>query len=158
MGQHRVYEHADAIAYHTYGDNPADSAATLKYLQIAMKGWKKELPVWITEFGFTTVPGSAGSVPNVQKKADYMTAEFDLLAATVSGPIIDYTARDFPLTASQWKQQCSYSPCVADPGHSKPGHIPGTNYDVSGAGLFEWLDGKVVREPSYRNFATMHGR
>lgn len=158
MGQHRVYEHADAIAYHTYGDNPADSAATLKYPQVAMKSWKKGLPIWITEFGFTTVAGSAGSVPNEQKKADYMTAEFDLLAAKVSGPILYYTARDFPLTASQWKQQCSYSPCVSDPGHSKPGHVQGTNYDVSGAGLFEWLDGKVVREPSYRNFATLHGR
>ena len=158
MGQHRVYEHADAIAYHTYGDNPADSVATLRYLQVAMKGWKKELPIWITEFGFTTVAGSAGSVPSEQKKADSMTAEFDLLAAKVAGPILYYTARDFPLTTSQWKQQCSYSPCVADPGRSKPGHVPGTNYDVSGAGLFEWLDGKAVREPSYRNFATLHGR
>lgn len=97
-------------------------------------------------------------MPNEQKKAEYMTAEFGLLAAKVSGPILYYTGREFPLTTSQWKQQCSYSPCVADPGHSKPGHVSGTNYDVSGAGLFEWLDGNVVRKPSYRNFATLHGR
>jgi hypothetical protein len=158
MGQDQAYEHADAIAYHTYGDNPTDSAATLGYLQIAMKHWKKELPVWITEFGFTTVAGSAGSVPNEQKKADYMKAEFDLLTAKVAGPILYYTARDFPLTASQWKQQCSYSPCVADPSHSRPGSVPGINYDVSGAGLLEWLDGKVVREPSYQNFSTLRGK
>ena len=156
MGQHRIYDHADAIAYHTYGGNPADSVATLKYPQVAMKSWKKQLPVWITEFGFSTVAGSSGSVPNEQKKADYMTAEFNLLSAKVPGPILYYTARDLPLTTSQWKQQCSYSPCASDPGHSKPGHVQGTNYDVSGAGLFEWLDGKVIQEPSYQNFATLY--
>lgn len=155
MGQHKAYEHADAIAYHTYGATPAESVSTLKYLQTGMRGWKKQLPVWITEFGFTTVAGSAGSVPNEQRKADFMTAEFHLLAPKVAGPVIYYTARDFPLTIDQWKQQCSFSPCVADAQHSKPGHVPGTSYDVSGSGVFEWLDGAVIQEPSYRNFAAL---
>jgi hypothetical protein len=160
MGQHQIYEHADAIAYHTYGNNPANSVATLNYAQAGMKSWKKKLPVWITEFGFSTAAGTSGSVPTEQQKAAYMTEEFNLLATKVPGPVIYYTARDFPLTTSQWKQQCSFSSgsCVSDRGHSKPGYIPGTNYDVSGAGLFEWLDGKVVQEPAYRNFSTLRGR
>ncbi|HEY4042899.1 MAG TPA: hypothetical protein VGM32_13790 [Rhodopila sp.] len=57
----------------------------------------------------------------------------------MSGPVLYYTARDWPLTTAQWKQQCAYAPCVLD---------------KSGSGLFEQLDRGVIKEPSEKAFAA----
>ena len=80
----------------------------------------------ITEFGFTTGDGSS-RVGTEQVKASDLAQTYRLLASRVSGPILYYTARDWPLTAAQWKQQCGSAPCVLDKLGSNPGHIPGTD-------------------------------
>jgi hypothetical protein len=75
----------------------------------------------------------------------------------VNGPILYHTAREWPLTAAQWKRQCGSSPCVVDKPGSNPGYIPGTEHDVSGSGLFEQLDGHLIREHAEKAFAAAAG-
>jgi hypothetical protein len=77
-----------------------------------------------------------------------------LLSIRVNGPILYYTARDWPLTTAQWEQYCAYAPCVLDKPGSNPGHIPGTDRDVSGSGLFEQLDERLVHEPAEKAFSA----
>jgi hypothetical protein len=156
LGEHHAYDYADAIAYHPYGNTPQDGTATLDYLAEGMKDWPKQLPVWVTEFGFTTVGNSDGSTPTEARKAEYLTEQFNLLSSKVAGPILYWTAHDAPLTTAAWVQQCSYVICLQ--GDEGPEHIPGTDDLVSGAGLFEWLDGKFVDEPSYEHFAELRRR
>jgi len=59
-------------------------------------------------------------------KASDLAHTYSLLASRVSGPILYYTARDWPLTAAQWKQQCGSAACLVDKPGSNPGHIPTT--------------------------------
>jgi len=87
-------------------------------------------------------------------KASDLAQTYRLLARRVSGPIVYYTARDWPRTTAQWKQQCGSAPCVLDKSGSNPGHIPGIERDVSGSGLFEQLDGHLIQEPAEKAFAA----
>ena len=50
-----------------------------------------------------------------------------------------------------------YAPCVLDKSGSNPGHIPGTERDVSGSGLFEQFDGHLIQEPAEKAFAAAAG-
>jgi hypothetical protein len=151
LGQHGAYHYADAIAYHPYGATPSEAAATLGVFQPIVKSWPKLLAIWITEFGFTTGDGSS-RVGTEQVKASNLAQTYRLLSSRVNGPILYYTARDWPLTTAQWKQQCGNAPCVLDKPGSNAGHIPGTERDVSGSGLFEQLDGRLVQEPAEKAF------
>jgi hypothetical protein len=151
LGQHGAYHYADAIAYHPYGATPSEAAATLGVFQSIVKSWPKLLAIWITEFGFTTGDGSS-RVGTEQVKASNLAQTYRLLSSRVNGPILYYTARDWPLTTAQWKQQCGSAPCVLDKPGSNAGHIPGTERDVSGSGLFEQLDGRLVQEPAEKAF------
>jgi hypothetical protein len=153
LGQHGAYRHADAIAYHPYGATPSEAVATLDAFQPIVKSWPKPLAIWITEFGFTT-QGGGSTVGTEQVKASNLAETYHLLSIRVNGPILYYTARDWPLTTAQWKQYCAYAPCVLDKSGSNPGHIPGTDRDVSGSGLFEQLDERLVHEPAEKAFAT----
>ena len=153
LGQHDAYRYADAIAYHPYGATPSEAAAALNVFEPIVKSWPKLLAIWITEFGFTTGDG-VSRVGTEQVKASDLAQTYRLLASRVSGPILYYTARDWPLTAAQWKQQCGSAPCVLDKPGSNPGHIPGTERDVSGSGLFEQLDGHLIQEPAEKAFAA----
>jgi hypothetical protein len=153
LGQHDAYRYADAIAYHPYGATPSEAAAALNVFEPIVKSWPKLLAIWITEFGFTTGDG-VSRVGTEQVKASDLAQTYRLLASRVSGPILYYTARDWPLTAAHWKQQCGSAPCVLDKPGSNPGHIPGTERDVSGSGLFEQLDGHLIREPAEKAFAA----
>jgi hypothetical protein len=156
LGQHDAYRYADAIAYHPYGATPSEAVATLDVFQPIVKSWPKHLDIWITEFGFTTGSGSS-RVATEQLKASELTETYRLLSRRVNGPILYYTARDWPLTTAQWKQQCGYAPCVLDKSGSNPGHIAGTERDVSGSGLFEQLDGHLIQEPAEKAFAAAAG-
>jgi hypothetical protein len=151
LGQHGAYHYADAIAYHPYGATPSEAAATLGVFQPIVKSWPKLLAIWITEFGFTTGDGSS-RVGTEQVKASNLAQTYRLLSSRVNGPILYYTARDWPLTTAQWKQQCGSAPCVLDKPGSNAGHIPGTERDVSGSGLFAQLDGRLVQEPAEKAF------
>jgi hypothetical protein len=95
-------------------------------------------------------------MPTEEKKAQALGAEYRMLEAKVGEPILYYTARDYPLTTKQWQDQCASEGCVQDKKHTSAGYISGTNWDVSGAGLFEWLNGKLVVEPSYGALAGVH--
>jgi hypothetical protein len=77
---------------------------------------------------------------------------YRMLSSRVNSPILYYTAREWPLTTAQWKHQCGDAPCVLDKPGSNPGYIPGTERDVSGSGLFEQLDGRLVQEPAEKAF------
>jgi hypothetical protein len=156
LGQHGAYHYADAIAYHPYGATPSEAAATLGVFQPIVKSWPKPLAIWITEFGFTTGDGS-NRVGTEQVKASNLAQTYRLLSSRVNGPILYYTARDWPLTTAQWKQQCGNAPCVLDKPGSNAGHIPGTERDVSGSGLFEQLDGHLIQEPAEKAFAAAAG-
>lgn len=156
LGQHGAYRYADAIAYHPYGATPSEAAATLDVFQPIVKSWSKHLDIWITEFGFTTGSGSS-RVATERLKASDLAETYRLLSSRVNSPILYYTAREWPLTTAQWKQQCGYAPCVLDKPGSNPGHIPGTERDVSGSGLFEQLDGHLIQEPAERAFAAAAG-
>ncbi|MBV8916741.1 glycosyl hydrolase [Bradyrhizobium sp.] len=153
LGQHGAYRHADAIAYHAYGATPNEAVAALDAFQPIVKSWPKHLDIWITEFGFTTGSG-ASRVATEQLKASELAETYRLLARRVSSPILYYTAREWPLTTAQWKQQCGYGPCVLDKPGSNPGHIPGTERDASGSGLFEQLDGHLIEEPAEKAFGA----
>ena len=153
LGQHGAYRYADAIAYHPYGATPSEAVATLDVFQPIVKSWPKHLDIWITEFGFTTGSGSS-RVATEQVKASDLAETYRLLSSRVDRPVLYYTARDWPLTTAQWKQQCGYAPCVIDKPGSSPGHIPGTERDVSGSGLFEQIDGHLVQEPAEKAFAA----
>jgi hypothetical protein len=153
LGQHGAYRHADAIAYHPYGATPSEAAATLDVFQQIVNSWPKPMAIWITEFGFTT-QGGGSSVATEQVKARNLAETYHLLSIRVNGPILYYTARDWPLTTAQWKQYCAYAPCVLDKPGSNPGHILGTDRDISGSGLFEQLDKRLVQEPAEKAFAA----
>jgi hypothetical protein len=153
LGQHGAYRYADAIAYHPYGATPSEAVATLDVFQPIVKSWPKHLDIWITEFGFTTGSGSSHAATE-QIKASDLDQTYRLLSVRVNSPVLYYTARDWPLTTAQWKQQCSYAPCVLDKPGSNPGNIPGTERDVSGSGLFEQIDGHLVQEPAEKAFAA----
>lgn len=153
LGQHGAYRYADAIAYHPYGATPGEAAATLDIFEPIVKSWPKHLDIWITEFGFTTGSGS-NRVGTEQIKASDLTETYRLLSRRVNSPILYYTARESPLTTARWKQQCGYAPCIHDKPGSNAGHIPGTECDVSGSGLFEQLDGHLVQEPAEKSFVA----
>jgi hypothetical protein len=153
LGQHGAFRNADAIAYHPYGATPSEAVATVDFFQPIVKSWPKHLDIWITEFGFTTGDGSS-RVGTEQLKASDLSQTYLLLARRVSGPIVYYTARDWPRTTAQWKQQCGSAPCVLDKSGSNPGHIPGIERDVSGSGLFEQIDGHLIQEPAEKAFAA----
>jgi hypothetical protein len=141
LGEAGAFRHADAIGYHPYPkyqNTPQDGAATIEEILDAMSLWDYALPIWITEYGFSTNNDSGGAVKNERIKADYLTEEFRLLAPFVQGPIIWYTARDYPTTSAGWVQQC--------PPHDCPGGI-------GGFGLFELRNGRLFIEPAYAAFA-----
>ncbi|HEV8016713.1 MAG TPA: hypothetical protein VGP48_14335 [Stellaceae bacterium] len=142
LGALHAERYADAIGYHPYpryAETAPDAAATLDTLTQAMARWSNRLPIWVTEFGFTTSSAFGGSaVPDEATKAQDIAQEVELLRQSLSGPIVMYTARDGALTAAEWAQQC--------PGQSCPG-------GMGGFGLFEWDDGVLTVEPAAAAFA-----
>lgn len=157
LGRHQAWQHADAIAYHPYADTPALSQKTYDAFHAIVASWPKKLPVWITEFGFTTAKGNGSIVSSEKAKADDLSENYRLLTARTQAPILYYTAREWPLTSADWKTQCGYVPCLPDKAGSNPGHIPGTADDMSGFGLFEWMDGKLIEEPAAKAFRAIRG-
>ncbi|RKP52561.1 glycosyl hydrolase [Trinickia fusca] len=148
--------YVDAVAYHPYGDNPTDAAASLDLVLSTFRKWGK--PIWLTEFGFTT--GWGINVTGEAQKALYLTQTYDLLRQKLAptglaGPIIYYTARDTPMTTAQWAANCTPAVCLPSHGDDDPAQIPGTHYDVSGAGLYEWLNGVAIHLPAYAAFADL---
>jgi hypothetical protein len=145
LGQEKAYRAIDAIAYHPYpryAYTPQSAASTLRDVQRAVSHWPTEPPIWVTEFGFTTNANDGAQVPSEDVKAKYLTREFDLLRQQIAGPIIWWTARDYPLTAAQWRQDCAMNAC------------PGS---VGGYGLFDWRAHVLFVEPAGTAFGRLPG-
>jgi hypothetical protein len=143
-GSLSAFDHADGIAYHAYPRyyvTPEDGASTLDDLLGAMRSWRKPLPVWVTEFGFSTRQSDTFIVQDEGTKAAFLEAEFNLLAPRVQGPILYYKLRDWPLTSSQGLEVCQ-------------GVCPD---GIGGFGLLEWRNGALIKFPAYRTFARLRG-
>jgi hypothetical protein len=104
-----AFNYADAVAFHAYPQtlgpgNGNQGASSVKYLIAKLAAIKKYLPIWITEYGWSTATADKGAgyyAASEQQKAQNIKEEWSALRKLVSGPIILYTAIDYqPYTAS----------------------------------------------------------
>ncbi len=158
LDQDGAATYVDAGAYHPYGATPQDAVATLDLVWPVFEKWGKR--VWITEFGYNSAGGASSSVSTEGVKAQYLADSYAQLTTRLSeakllGPVVYYTTRDEPLKTAQWISQCQYVTCQASGGSSDPAQIAGTALDVSGFGLFEWLDGHSIVAPAYAAFVGL---
>jgi hypothetical protein len=145
LGEMQAYNHADAWAFHPY-PYPSDAVTgangelTLDNALQLVQSWAKQLPVWITEYGFSTNTNDIAVVKTEEDKATQIHSEYDLLKAQSSAPIFLWTARDWPTKSIDWAGDCT------------PGKCPAA---VGGFGLFEWLHGKPIKLKAFQEFKSM---
>jgi hypothetical protein len=119
----RGYRYADAISWHPYpfysALNPpptaADSASSTAELQEIIANWPSpynNLPIWITEYGFSTSTSDGAmyvgnsSLTGEQVKSQDIASEWHLLREQyrINTPIFLYAARDLPTSEAWWRQ------------------------------------------------------
>ena len=82
LGALSAYQYADALGYHPYPRHevtPQVAANTLNDPLRIMNGWKKRLPIWVTEYGFSTNAGDVSYVNDEATKASDIASEYKLL-------------------------------------------------------------------------------
>ena len=130
-------------------DNPNDPDEYLEDCPTNVQALAR--PIWITEYGFQTPSNYAAydpqaygdAVANEDIKAQYYADQFTILRATYqfSGPIILYTATDYPVTATDWSSDDSSG-------------------NEGGFGLFEWCrpDGSthtLQEQPAFEDQSSL---
>ena len=114
----KAYNYADAVGWHAYPltspPSGINGAGTVEFLKTEMLLWpagKSTLPIWITEFGFSSNQhdrslGIAGPQAENAKAAEIAREWQDLRGKlSIMTPIFVYTARDWPTTANDWKSE-----------------------------------------------------